>query len=626
MSSLGIGTSALLAFQRALNVTSHNIANSTTEGYSRQRIDLTARQPQFIGNGFLGKGTEIGGIERIADQFIERQLRSATSANEEYSVYYDFAQRVDSLLADPDSGLSPGLQRFFNSVQDVTNDPTATAARQVMLTEADSLVDRLKFLDNRLTEQRELLNGQISTTVQEINGITENLAQLNTDIVSASARGTRSPNDLLDQRETLLRDLAERVEISTFTQDNGAINVFIGSGQGVVIGNQAVKLTPESQGEDSRRAGVSLVASGGSNIDLSNVISGGRLGAFLDLRSSVLDESQNALGRIAIGLAQEFNEQHKLGFDLDGNLGQDFFKVPETEVLAGSNAANGVPTVEVTDISGLTTDDYQLRFDDSSSEWIVRREPGGQLVDSIAAGASKEIEGLTIDLSGVTTPAKGDSFLIRPTRTAAQQFGTLISDPREIAASRGVNASADPANTAEGLPVLQVTDADPLERGDYQLRFDGTDWNLFDSDGGSVSLPSGIDGLNIDLDGITNPEAGDTFDIEVRLGTVGDNGNALDLAALQDKLLLDGGKATFEGGYNTLIAEVGTNTRRAQVASQAQERLLAEAQGQRDSLSGVNLDEEAANLVRYQQAYQAAAQVIATTSSLFDTLLSVVRR
>jgi flagellar hook-associated protein 1 FlgK len=624
MSSLGIGTSALLAFQRALNVTSHNIANSTTEGYSRQRIDLTARQPQFIGNGFLGKGTEIAGIERIADQFIERQLRSATSANEEYSVYYDFAQRVDSLLADPDSGLSPGLQRFFNSVQDVTNDPTATAARQVMLTEADSLVDRLKFLDNRLTEQRELLNGQITTTVQEINGITENLAQLNTDIVSASARGTRSPNDLLDQRETLLRDLAERVEISTFTQDNGAINVFIGSGQGVVIGNQAVKLTPESQGEDSRRAGVSLVASGGSNIDLSNVISGGRLGALLDLRSSVLDESQNALGRIAIGLAQEFNDQHKLGFDLDGNLGQDFFQVPEPEVLAGRNAAEGEPKVRVTDISGLTTDDYQLRFDDSSSEWIVRREPGGQLVDSIAAGASKEIEGLTIDLSVIGgTPAKGDSFLIRPTRTAAQQFGTLISDPREIAASRGVNASADSANTAEGLPVLQVTDASLLAEDDYKLSFDGTDWNLFDSDDNPLTQ---IDGVSIDTTGITNPAAGDTFDIEVRLGTVGDNGNALDLAALQDKLLLDGENATFEGGYNTLIAEVGTNTRRAQVASQAQERLLAEAQGQRDSLSGVNLDEEAANLVRYQQAYQAAAQVIATTSSLFDTLLSVVRR
>ncbi len=625
MSSLGIGTSALLAFQRALNVTSHNIANSTTEGYSRQRVDLTARQPQFIGNGFLGKGTQVSGIERIADQFIERQLRSATSANEEYAVYYDFARRVDSLLADPDSGLSPGLQRFFNSVQDVINDPTATAARQVMITEADSLVDRLKFLDNRLNEQRELLNGQISTTVQEINGITENLAQLNTDIVSASARGTRSPNDLLDQRETLLRDLAERVEISTFTQDNGAINVFIGSGQGVVIGNQAVKLTPESQSEDPRQVGVSLVASGGSKIDLSNIISGGRLGALLDMRSSVLDESQNALGRIAIGLAQEFNNQHKLGFDLDGNLGKDFFKVPEPEVLAGRNAADGVPIVEVTDISVLTTDDYRLRFD--GSDWVLRREPGGQLVNvSVDPGAPVEIEGLTIDLSGVTDAQKGDSFLIRPTRTAAQQFDTLISDPREIAASRGVNAIANPANTAEGSPVLQVTDANELVEGNYTLSFDGTDWTLTDPDGDPLPLPSGIDGLDIDLDGITNPADGDFFDIQVRPGTVGDNGNALDLAALQDKLLLDGGKATFEGGYNTLIAEVGTKTRRAEVASQAQERLLAEAQGQRDSLSGVNLDEEAANLVRYQQAYQAAAQVIAVTSSLFDTLLSVVRR
>lgn len=539
---LGIGTSGLQAFQRALATTSHNISNATTEGYSRQRVELSARPPERAGNSFFGTGVQVGGVTRITDQFVESQLRTATSASQQYSVFHDYARRVDSLLAEADSGLSPGLQRFFGAVQDVANDPTSNAARQALLSEAESLVDRFRFLDQRLGEQRDLVNGQIASTVEEINGLAEALARVNADIVTALGRGA-TPNDLLDQRDTLVHALAERVNLTTTEQDDGALNVFIGNGQNLVLGSRSNPLVARPLGEDPAQLDIGF---GQTNpVDVSRLITGGRLGALLDVRGSVLDVTQNSLGRTAIGLAEAFNEQHRLGQGLDGTIGRDFFRVPRPEVLPSRQGLEA-PTVTIADAAALGTGDFRLVAVDSGEgdgglDWQLRGVPGGQLI------GDPSTVGLDIDTSVIVGAAAGDSFLIRPTRTAAAQIATDIADPRHVAAAG----------------------------------------------------------------------AG---------GGVGDNSNALALAALQDATLLANGSATLEGSYNTLIAEVGTRTRQAEVASQSQARLLEQAQAQRESISGVNLDEEAANLLRFQQAYQAAAQVISVTNSLFDTLLSAVRR
>jgi flagellar hook-associated protein 1 len=541
---LGIGTSGLLAFQRGLTVTGHNIANSATEGYSRQRVDLNTRPPQFAGNGYIGTGVEVGGVNRVLDQFVENQLRTATSSSAQYSLFHDYAKRVDSLLASPDSGLAPGLQRFFAAVQDVATDPTSLPARQVMIAEGESLSDRFGSLYQQLEDQRTLVNGQIETTVDEINSLAQALADLNQTIVGATGRaGGAPPNDLLDQRDRLVRELAERVNVTTVPQDDGALNVFVGNGQSLVVGSTASELVAAPLGEDPMQVGIGYAGTGGTVSDISRFMTGGRLGAMLDLRSSVLDTAQNALGLSAVGLAQRFNELHMQGQDLQGMPGGEFFKALEPQVLARSgNSATGVPAVEFADTAQLTTEDYRLRF--NGADWELRRASNNQPVGDWAS------VGLAIDVSAITGAAAGDSFLVRPTRIAAQQFGTVIEDPRRIAAAA---------------------------------------------------------------------LSGDA-------GSVGDNTNALALAGLQDERFLAGGTATLEGTYNTLIGEVGTRTRQAEIASQSQARLLDEARNMRDSISGVNLDEEAANLLRYQQAYQAAAQVIAVSSTLFDTLLMAVRR
>jgi len=630
----GIGTSGLLAFQRALSVTGNNIANSATEGYSRQRIDLSTRTPQFAGNGYFGSGVQVGGVQRMFDQFVEMQLRSSTSASQQYGLLYDFASRVDNLLADQDSGLAPGLQQFFSAVQDVANDPTSNAARQVMISEAESLVDRFSFLHQRLGEQRNLVNGQIQTSVQEINSLAEAIGDLNKEIVTALGRaGGAPPNDLLDQRDQLVLELSERVSVNTTEQDDGALNVFIGNGQNLVLGSRVTVLAAEALGPDINQIQVGYVSPGGT-VDITQYMSGGRLGALLDLRSSVLDVAQNSLGRTAIGLAESFNAQHVLGMDLDGELGEAFFRVPEPEVTAGAgNSFAGLPDVQITDYSALTLNDYRLRS--NGTDWELRRDPGGQVVGTVAPGATLTVQGITIDMTGIPAGDAGDTFLLRPTRNGAQQIDTLISDTRKVAAATPeVLASVGGTNTGGAtIQSVEVADASALtslapvtvtyEEGPPTQFVIGGDTFPLDPTP-PVATTIAYEGWQLVIDGV--PDDGDSFQVSFSTAAVGDNRNALALAGLQDQRMMAGGSSTLEGSYNTLVAEVGTKTRQAEIAARSQAKLLDESRAQRESVSGVNLDEEAANLLRYQQAYQAAAQVISVTNSLFDTLINAVRR
>lgn len=616
---LGIGVSGLQAYQRGLSVTGHNIANAATEGYSRQRMELTARDPQFGVNGYFGTGVQVSGVNRVFDQFVENQLRSATSSSQQSSVLYDYARRVDSLLANPDSGLAPALQSFFAAVQDVSNDPTSNAARQMMLSEGESLAERFRFIDQRLEEQRGLINGQIGATVTEINSLAQALADVNQSIVSTVGRGGPVPNDLLDQRDTLVRELAERVNVSVNEQDDGALNIFIGNGQSLVLGSRASSLTTGAFGEDPRQVSVGF-QSGSSTVDISRFMTGGRLGALLEVRGSVLDTAQDSLGLTAVGLARTFNEQHMLGQDLNGALGGEFFREPVVQVLGSGTGA--LPEVKVVDVGSLTAGEYRLRYEGGG--WELRSLPDGKLVPDFAD------VGLAIGTAGLD---EGETFLIRPTRTAARQVATEIRNPAELAAASPLTAAAAASNGGNGVVrSVQAVDRDslvvPSAGTPAIVGFDGSGYTIDgapattrESAGGTV-----IQGSGWELTIAGTPVSGDRFEVAVNAGGVGDNRNALALAGLQSERLLAGGTASLEGSYNTLISEVGTRTRQAQIASEAQGRLLGEARAQRESVSGVNLDEEAANLLRYQQAYQAAAQVIAVTNTLFDTLLGAVRR
>lgn len=655
----GIGTSALQAFQRALATTGHNIANANTPGYSRQRAELVNRDGQGFSNGFIGSGVNVSTVRRVYDEFAYGQVVSGTSSLSQQRVLYDLSSQVDDLLANSDTGLSSSLQSFFDSIQEVADDPTSTAARKVLLTEGETLVSRFNTLQQRLDEVRSGVNNRITNSVSEINGLAQSIADINEKILLVTgASGGQPANDLLDQRDEMVRQLAERVSVNTAVQDDGSLSVFIGSGQALVLGGQASTLQAGPLGPDLQRLEIGINTPGGT-VNISRQISGGTLGGVLQYRDAVLNPTQNAIGRVAIGISTVFNEQHNRGVDLNGVFGADFFKVPVPQVLDDqNNSTYGVSTSQVTvsDVSRLTTEDYTLDYD--GTNWTLRRNSDNQPVP-FESGTGTAADPFIVDgLAIVADPgaAAGDTYLVRPTRTAGRQIDSLITDAREVAAATPVLAQSDVNNSGTGAISLGVvTDINnaafqttpgqltpPIEirftsATAYEVVDSATntvlDTGTYDPSLGEDVFPTetlGLDyGYRVRITG--RPSAGDSFTVEFNTGGSGDNRNALLLGELQSALSLGaslGGNATtdFEGAYNELLGEVGTRTRQADLAFSAQEGLLQQAEQRHQSISGVNLDEEAANLLRFQQAYTAAAQVITVANTVFDTLIAAVRR
>ena len=623
----GIGKSALMAYQRSLDVTGHNIANVGNEDYSRQRLGLSSQVPLTSGVGSVGRGVKMTGVERIADQFVNLRLMDSTSESAKHSVYRDFAQRLDNLLADPDAGLSPALSDFFAAVEEVANDPTSTAARQVLLSEAQTLADRFGYLHDRIEQQRSIIDGQLKSTVDEINGLADSIARLNTEI--ARVGSDRASADLLDQRDAKLRELSELVSVNTVMQDDGSMNVFVGNGQSLVVGGKATELRAMNTGSDGVPVGIGYV-SGGTVVPITAQLTGGRVGGLVSVRNELLDQTQDTLGRIAVALANDFNAAHAQGVDLEGNPGGAFFDVPDIAVSDHpTNAATGTPDAELLDLGEARATAYELRFD--GSEWRVRRSSDGQAVGSITPGDSLEVDGLRIDTAGVSGAVSGDRFTVEPFRDAAAALTPVVVDPRRVAAASALDGVASNDNTGDAvIGEARVVDGAAGELLiPAQIAYDAaTDtFNVGGVDFARVpNGPTAIEhnGWRVEIRG--TPADGDAFTVSGNTSAPGDNRNALRLADVRQLRTLNGGSSSAAEAYSELVADVGVRTRQAGIAADASKRLHNEALAQREAISGVNLDEEAANLIRYQQAYQAAARVIAVSNEMFDSLLGAFRR
>lgn len=632
---LNIGTSALLSLQRAISVTGNNIANVNTEGFSRQRVDFAALPPQDIGVGFIGSGVTIAGITRSYDQFLAGDLRDRTASEASARTLADLAGRVDGLLANPNTGLAPALDGFFAAVQDVANNPGSLPERQVLLARGQELADRFAYLDARLNDFSQESNVRINDAVREINSLAASLADLNDQVVLAFT-GNAPPNDLLDTRDQVLNRLAELVGVTTAEQGDGAVNVFIGNGQSLLVGNTVTELVAFNDPADPTRLAVG-VAGLATPTDIGRFLQGGELGAVLSFRGELLDGARSQLGVIAAGFAAEVNGQQNLGLDLNGNLGGDFFTLPEPAVgNAATNTGTGSIAATIDDASALTGDRYRLSFD-GTDYTLTNTRTNASLS---GPGPNFSVDGVSITVSGA--PAAGDSFLVAPVANAASGIGVDLSDPRLVAAASPLRSAASIGNAGSGvLRELTVSDSSGLPLGSaVTLTFNpdalGAGVPGFDVAGiaggpiaydpatQSAGIDAGLGGFSFRLQGV--PAAGDSFTIQNNLDGSGDNRNALALGALQQAPLLFGGTASFQDAYGTLVAGVAVRGAQASNAAATEASLLDQARNSLSSIQGVNLDEEAANLLRYQQAYQAAAQVIAVADELFQVLLNATGR
>jgi flagellar hook-associated protein 1 len=643
MSILNSAVSGLLVAQRSLSTVSHNISNVHTEGYSRQRVEQSARQPQFNGFGYVGSGVEASSVRRVADQFLNTQLRTSTTSVTEVNAFLTLASRVDNMLANEETGLNNSIQGFFSAIQDVNDLPSSAASRQVLISEAQSLVGRFQFLDTRLTELSNEVQIKLGEDIKDINTLSRSIADINAKIVEATnVASGELPNDLLDQREVLILRLSELVTVNTVEQNDGSLNVFIGKGQPLVIGQISSTLGVTETYE--RHYEITLTDTFNSSI-ITNSVSGGSLGGQLDFQSQMLEPTKNALGRLAIGFADTFNDQHRLGMNLDGEVNNAFFTVGAPNILSLDGAPN-VITSSITDPSALTASDYRLTFNGGNSYTLQRLSD--MTTTSIDTGGASPYTMPAVDGFNVTITvgaAIGDEYIIRPTDNGASDIAVLISNPSKVAVagplkgSQATNSSGIPTNIGSAsisdVNITSVTGV-PLA-SNITLTFDATN-NRFDISapiGGTLAYNpvtensgkqftiAAAGGATFSISGF--PEDGDAFVIENNAGGDGDNRNGLLLSDLQSSRLMLNGTASYQDTYGQMVADVGSVTHQNQVSSEALTVLLDQTIEARESVSGVNLDEEAADMLKFQHAYSAAAQMIGVADTLFQTLLGSFR-
>jgi len=662
-SILNIGVSALKSYQQALSATGHNIANVNTEGYSRQVTHMATRDPELTPAGWLGTGVGLKNISRQYDEFTAKRVRDGRSMVGELDAFYGNARGLDGILADPAVGLAPALNGFFNAVQGVADDPASIPSRQLLLSESSSLVDRMHYLDRQFADNQAQVNRRLDDTVGEIDRLAGSIADANQAVVSALGHGSHQiPNDLLDQRDQLINQLSDLVDITTVDQGDGAKNLFIGRGQVLVVGGVASNISTRTSAADASQREI-IFSNDFGDTEISSELEGGKLGGLLSFRREMLDTTRNRLGLVALGISLQMNQQHQLGIDLDGDMGGALFSTPQPQVLGNTNNSGGTVTASFGNLADLTTSDYQLEYAGGSS-YTLRRLSDNSTTSINTGGASPftsaEIDGFTlnIDSSGV---AVGDSFLIRPSRDAAASMELLVDDVRAFAAGSplqsavATDGNGNPANSgtavisqpnissASGLPLAAdlefsfSADADGAGNPGFKISngpAPPNDYILYDpaTESAGKSFPSsanpgqfdGLGGLSFRLSG--TPAVGDRLIIRNnRNAATGDNRNALALAAMQDQDGLLKQSASYSDLYSQLVAGVGASTHQAEASLAAQQGLLERNQASLDEVAGVNLDEEAARLVQFQQAYQASAEMIKVANSLFDTLLSSVR-
>ncbi len=620
--------SALLTSQRALATTGHNIANVNTPGYSRQRVELGTRFADFSGSGSIGNGVQLLNVTRSYDAYLAGSTRTSQSEFNRLDVFHSLAGKVDGLLANESAGLAPSMQAFFGAAQDVANDPTSLPARQAFLSQADGIADRFQSLAGQFENMEQEISSRMKQGVQDIDNLAQSIADINQEIVSAGGGKNGAPNDLLDARDRLVDELSTKIDVTTTFQEDGAMNVFVGNGQSLVVGTQAADLAVKSDPFDPSRLNV-VIQNGSSQTDISSSISGGTLGGAMDFRREVLDPARNEIGRIALALASTVNAQQASGMDMNGDLGGQFFSVAEPKVISQSgNAGNASVSATISDVGALTAADYNLSF--SGGAYSLSRTDTGEPVSMTGSGTAADpfvADGVSFVASG--TPSEGDAFLIRPTYDAAGSLQTVLGSPQEIAAAGPLRSSADLANTGSGtISAGTVSDAsNPQLLSTAVIEFTSPTTYSINGSGSfpyTADEPISVNGATFEISG--SPVAGDTFTIEANTGGIGDNRNMLAMANLQSMGVLDGGSSSLGSSVSQLVAEVGSATRQAGTNLTAQSVLLEQSLNEQQSVSGVNLDEEAANMLRYQQAYEAAAQMITVADSMFATILRAVGR
>ena len=653
MSLLNVGSRALLANQAALQTAGHNIANVSTPGYSRQTVVLQTVQGQFTGGGYIGKGVDVQTIQRNHSELLTRQSTAASAVDAGDTVRMDRLRQLQEVFSGGASGIGASINDMMNALSDVVSAPTDLTARSVALTRMDETAARMRDASQRLDEIGYTVAEQLKGSMVAVNSLAKNIAGINEQIARAKGNG-QPANDLLDQRDQLIRELNQHIQTSQVAADDGTVSVFVAGSQPLVLGNQAATLSiddPIDFGAGSGKKVLSFLAPGSSTkVELNeSMLGGGQVAGLLRFQNNDLAEGRNLLGRMAIAISESMNTQNRLGLTLNGQPGENLFAPISLGNATPSNFNTSTATMAltVTDPTALQASSYTISFTAGDAGSVTRHSDGkvfnfdGSALPPVTVASVFSAQGLGVTLSGAVNA--GDQFVINSLQGAAAELQALQYSPTDLAAANPVNAAMGAANggslqlaslKATG-PITQPATGSPVtiaftagSPATYSATVPGPPVATIATGNYVSGEKIAINGWEIALQGA--PKSGDTVTVgnatDSQYGDwyKRDTGNASALMALRDVPMFD--NATLADGFASAMAQVGTRTQSAQFAAELSSSIAANLERDRTAVSGVNLDEEAARLIQYQQAYQASAKMIQIAQNIFDTLIQGLGR
>ncbi|WP_284335582.1 flagellar hook-associated protein FlgK [Comamonas sp. NoAH] len=646
MSLLNVGISALTSNQQALTTTGHNIANVNSKGYSRQTVITNALVGQNLGSGYIGHGVQVATVLRNYNALLGKQSNAANAASAADAIRYQSLMQMQDIYSGGDASLGAAINDMLNAFADIESAPSDASARNVSLTRMNELASRFRAANATLEELDYSTKQRISNDITVVNSLAGQVASLNAQITRALSAG-HAPNDLLDARDELVREINQYVQTSQVDADDGGINLFIAGSQPLVLGQSVASLSVAETSEypGSQKLSLYFSYSNGDKVELTaNMLGGGEVAGLLKFNNEDLVEGRNLLGRMAVVISDLMNKQNQLGLTLSGEYGKPLFNT----VLNGQgySTLTDSASVALKDSASLRASDYQIVYGPNDTATLTRLSDGTKVdISNASAGFDLEFDGLTFNVPA-TNAQPGQSILFQPFSKAAEQMQPLVHNPDDLAVANAVTASINTqAYSTLQLNSLTTTDTSKLpalqqplqivftdDQGSYQLTVGNTVYNGTFTSGSSIpeagSAAAQALGWNITLTG--TPKAGDTVTVgnAKDLGAEGialNAGNAAAFLGLRDAAVFDSG-TLLSDGFSAAMAVVGTRTQSAKLAAQLSETVANNLNLDRTSVSGVNLDEEAARLLQYQQAYQASAKVIQTAQSLFDSVLNAVGR
>lgn len=654
-SLLNVGARALQANQVALQTAGNNIANVNVTGYSRQRVVLENVPGQFSASGYIGQGVNVQTIQRNFSEFLTRQSALAASTQSADATRVDKLRQLEGVFSGGTQGLGASISDMLNAFSDVANAPTDMTARTVVLTRVDETASRMRATSQQLDDLQIGVAQELSQKVTTINSLASSIAAVNEQISRTQGSG-QPPNDLLDRRDQLIKELNQYVQTSSVMADDGTIGLYIGGSQELVLGNIASKVAIVSDDfGDSRSSKLAVIRAGTPLALDENTLGGGEVSGLLRFQNTDLNEARNLLGRLTLATTTAMNDQHKLGLDLDGNAGGNLFsptvmgpsnamepKAPAVLNTGGMTGANML-TLGASDATKLVASDYEMQFTGAATFTITRRSDGATFTNaqvppsaSAAPDVIAEIDGLQIHNPGFAAAAPGDRFLFKPFSTSASNVTSVFSTPRALAVASPVSATMGTANTGSLQQVAISARSNPLAPAalGVVLTFTGANSYTRSDQGATVftytpgqAIEYAVAGppltdWSLTLQG--TPKAGDTLTVNANLYPTLSAGNAGAMMNLRDVAMFDG--AALTDGYAGLISQIGIRTQSADYAAKVSASIATNVERDRAGVSGVNLDEEAASLLQYQQAYQASAKMIQIAQSIFDTLIQNLSR